>query len=455
MQLRSILFGGLTLSACSGSSSDAVVGGHNSGGGIVDILEGGGAIVTPEGGGTTGGGCTKASDCQAPKVCDPSTNACSAAIACTGHAQCGKGGICEAGTCVQNTPLGICETDDNCLGEGTCSQGHCGCGGQFFSADSIAPNVLIAMDRSNSMTEQIAGDGKSKIEIAKQAIHDLLASTSSSVQWGLKLWPGDNESCSDGPTCGTGHVFVDVGPATTDAINTVLGNANTCTKKTPIGNALGSLAGYAGLQDAGRANYVVLITDGIENCGGDGVAAATALRGQSPEVKTFVIGFSGNKDEVNPVQLKAIAEAGGTALASDPGYYQANDAAGLAAAFQSISGKVLSCSYSLSGVPEDLSLLYIFFDGVEVERKMDHSGGWDFDPSLQQLTFYNDSCLSLQQGLVTDLRIAYGCPDVSTGEGGRSPVGACLEVGAPCATPGECCGGMDCVAGACSPPVPK
>jgi len=70
-----------------------------------------------------------------------------------------------------------------------------------------------------------------------------------------------------------------------------------------------------------RENYVILLTDGLETCDGDPVAAAAALNTPlvinqpTTAVKTFVIGFG--LDAVSKANLDAIAQAGGCDLYHD------------------------------------------------------------------------------------------------------------------------------------------
>jgi hypothetical protein len=210
---------------------------------------------------------------------------------------------------------------------------------------------------------------------------------------------------SDGD-CAPGNIDVGVADMTASAINNALG-ASAPNGRTPTGDTLAALVGYAGLADPTRDNYVLVITDGMETCNGDGVAAVTALRAQTPEVKTFVVGFGG---QVDAAELNAMATAGGTARPTMPYYYQADNAAELGMAFDTIGGSVLSCSYQLATVPGNVDDLYIYLDGVAAPRDPTHQAGWDYDPATNQITFYGGDCDRLRTGQVMDLVLVYGCP---------------------------------------------
>lgn len=319
---------------------------------------------------------------------------------------CGEGQICGPdGSCVPNTTGGPCEDDKNCVGGEVCSAGICGCGGELYQAEQVPANMLIVLDRSTSMRDEIGGAG-TKWEIAHEAIGRMLDDYAGQIRFGLMLYPGLDQACDEGEECGPGAVFVDVGPDTADAIRDFLAGADTCSFGTPTAEALEVLTDYAGLEDTERANYILLITDGQSTCD-DPVPRVTALRDESPEIRTFVVGFGSS---VDPDELGDMAEAGGTARSGDPPYYQADDDASLLEALLSIGGGVLSCSFELSSVPPDEELLYIYFDEREIARDTTQTNGWDYDADTNQITFYGEACDDLQAGRVGDLVVSYGCP---------------------------------------------
>ena len=79
--------------------------------------------------------------------------------------------------------------------------------------------------------------------------------------------------------------------------------------QTPLAYSLEQVAhDFAGVEGE-RA--VVLVTDGIESCGGDPVAAARALQERGP-VPVHVIGFGlGKSEDEDAASLRAIADASG------------------------------------------------------------------------------------------------------------------------------------------------
>jgi hypothetical protein len=266
--------------------------------------------------------------------------------------------------------------------------------------------VLIVLDRSGSMDDEV-GDQGSKWEVAQEAIGKVVTQFEDDVRFGLALYPGEDLPCDDGMGCAPGHIFVDVGSETAKDIADVLGDAETCSLGTPTAEALEPLQDYPGLEDQGRPNFILLITDGQSTCA-DPVPMVEALRDQTPAIQTFVVGFGA---DVDPDELNDMADAGGTALAGDPKYYQADDAQALVDAFAEIAGSVLSCSYVLDMVPPDPDELYVYIDGMKVPRDPMHMDGWDYEPETNQLTLYGWACELLQSGQATDLEIIFGCPE--------------------------------------------
>lgn len=341
--------------------------------------------------------CTTAEMCPTGQICDPATNRCAVAdaVSCSMHSDCGPAAHCStSGTCEPSSTGDTCDAEQDCISTEGCVGGHCGCGGDQFLAEAVPPNVLIVLDKSGSMG---SGAG-SKWETAKTAINNLLTTYDGAIQFGLSLYPSDS-------SCGTGTVNVAVGPSMGSAITTTL-NATTASGSTPTGPTMNAMVTYAGLEDATRENYMLLITDGSENCGNPtSPTAATSLISETPSVKTFVIGFGSG---VNATALNDTAVAGGTALANGPPYYyQADNAAQLQMALDAIGGAVLSCTYMLDQVPEDADF-FIYFNDVLVGE--DASNGWTYDPVNNTVTFFGTSCDSLRTGAVSDLVIVHNCP---------------------------------------------
>jgi hypothetical protein len=176
----------------------------------------------------------------------------------------------------------------------------------------------------------------SKWDVVRDAIEQLLARAARGVRFGLSLYPGRDIGCTQGEPCLVGGpvaVFVDPGSATPTNITDALATAGICSYMgTPTGEALMSLADYAGLRDTTRSNYIVLLTDDPASCA-DPSSPAAALVARTPSVKTFVIGLG---TDVDAAELRALAASGGTARAAPNEYYQVDTAGDLRLAFDDI-----------------------------------------------------------------------------------------------------------------------
>ncbi|MCI0636063.1 MAG: VWA domain-containing protein, partial [Actinobacteria bacterium] len=229
--------------------------------------------------------------------------------------QCSPGHVC--------LPDGACSTNSECP-EGTeCVDGDClpggDCGETEYGIDN-PPNLLILLDRSGSMDEAI--DGRSKWEIAVEAITSTIGAWDTSIRFGLALF-------SDCDNCEPGSIFVDCASDSADQVIATLGGEPRC-PTTPIGASLNAMLGQATIQDDTRQNAILLVTDGQDTCDGDPSAEAAALLAQTISVPTYVVGFGSG---VDAGELQATAQAGGTT-----DYYQADSADGLESALSAISG---------------------------------------------------------------------------------------------------------------------
>src|SRR5262245_39695324 len=149
-----------------------------------------GADASTDSGGSDGpASCQSAVDCPGGQICDPTTHRCIGSLACQSHDECGLGAHCtRGGTCAPSNTGSPCSRNENCRPDEECIAGVCGCNGQPYTANRVQPNVLIVLDRSSSMNEDIGGG--TKWEIAKQAITDLLAAEGGQIRFGLAMYPG-------------------------------------------------------------------------------------------------------------------------------------------------------------------------------------------------------------------------------------------------------------------------
>jgi hypothetical protein len=314
------------------------------------------------------------------------------------------------------------------------------CGGELFQAAKVDSNMLIALDKSGSMADQI--QGVSKWNIARTAINAVTQQYDAQIHFGLIMFPAGNTNATE---CAVPQVSVTVGPNNHTPIASAM-DGGAPGGKTPIGGVLNACGAVPELADTSRAEYVMLVTDGMETCNGNGINAA-AQNYATKGIKTFVVGFGA---DVDPNALSGIADAGHTARNGTPAYYQADDAAGLQAAFNLIAQGALGCEFKLASAPPDPSKLFIYVNGVLQNRDTTHNNGWDYDSTTVRITFYGGLCQLVATDASAKVSIVYGCRDDSLIE--KTDGGAKLPNGAACVTNADCSGGQ-CSGGLCGQPV--
>jgi len=175
--------------------------------------------------------------------------------------------------------------------------------------------TMIVLDGSGSMWGQI--DGTPKIEIARDAIGRMLADWPTGRQLGLMAYGHRREGdCDDIET------LMPLGPLDSDVVEAAL-NDITPRGKTPIG---ASVRGAA--ETVGQNGSVVVVTDGLENCGADLCALGEELAASKSGFTAHLIGFDVEDAEG---QLACLADATGGR------YIPASGAASLTGALQQVS----------------------------------------------------------------------------------------------------------------------
>ena len=180
------------------------------------------------------------------------------------------------------------------------------------TATAELPRTIIVMDGSGSMWGQI--NGRTKLEIARETLSDVLGTIPADQQLGLMAY-GHRErgNCSDielmvPPAAGTGAEIA------------ARVNKMRFQGKTPLSEAVRQAAQV--LRSGEEAATVVLVTDGLETCEADPCALGRELEAAGLNFTAHVIGFGLTEEEGAQVACLA-KETGGQ-------YLQASDAGALA-----------------------------------------------------------------------------------------------------------------------------
>tara|TARA_R110001592_G_scaffold363371_1_gene685744 strand:+ start:379835 stop:381163 length:1329 start_codon:yes stop_codon:yes gene_type:complete len=181
-------------------------------------------------------------------------------------------------------------------------------------------NVLVIVDGSNSMWGQI--DGVAKIETAKRTLVDLVGNLSTETKVGLMAYGHNTEG-----DCEDVEILSAIGSDNRETLASQI-NVLQPKGKTPIAYSLNhSIAAFADF--SGQNNHVVLVSDGVESCGGDPCAAAQSLRDAGLNVTAHVVGFGLNAEQGG--QLECIANNTGGQ------YFDAADTAGFDVAIKQVA----------------------------------------------------------------------------------------------------------------------
>ncbi len=162
-----------------------------------------------------------------------------------------------------------------------------------------AAKAILVLDASGSMLGQI--EGRSKIEIARDVIADLVSKIGPGVHLGLTAYGHRRKGdCTDIES------LIPVGPIDAKALISTV-NSLKPKGKTPLSEAVRQAA--TALNYTEEKATVILVTDGKETCGANSCAMGRALEKSGVDFTTHVIGFDVKKEE--RAGLQCLAEATG------------------------------------------------------------------------------------------------------------------------------------------------
>jgi hypothetical protein len=321
---------------------------------------------------------------------------------------------------------------------GTTPSADNNCGVQKIDLKAGPADLLLVLDRSGSMRQDVNGVGPggtggggrrrggmtptpttmgpAKWDQVVAAVDPVVMATQDKVNWGLKLFPlGDTCGVPDGAT-------VPVGPANYNAVlNAIMMNGpGTDMGGTPTRVAIEKATAFMKGRQSGNSPYLVLATDGLPNClggfGGGGNAndatgavqaiAAAAMAG----IPTFVVGIATTMSDANDT-LNAMAVQGGRAR-NDPAvkYYPVASKDELVSVLQSITSQIASCTFPLTTPPPIPDNVAVQLDGTSVPRDMSQANGWNYSPDNHSVVLFGAPCDGLKAGTAMNVQILYGCP---------------------------------------------
>jgi hypothetical protein len=283
------------------------------------------------------------------------------------------------------------------------------CGGMDFALNAVPPNVMLVLDRSQSMTDPISANpadaGTHKWDDLNAAVTTLVDGYDNQLRLGMDLFaPVGGKSCAAGKPGAIGDV------GTGQTLLTALGKASPGSN-TPTGATMQALVGNSLLMDAARDNYAIIITDGQPNCVSGEVDVVTnaikALYSQTPSVKTFVIGL-GADQFITPGALNDWADAGHTAGTGTVRYIPAGSQAALKTALQGIAQGVVTCTFTMQQAAPDPTLITVLEGGQPVSPSP--TNGYVYDSNANTITLVGAPCDALKKTPTPPVKVIYGCP---------------------------------------------
>ncbi|AKS41186.1 VWA domain-containing protein [Wenzhouxiangella marina] len=201
-------------------------------------------------------------------------------------------------------------------------------------------NVMLVLDASGSMWGQI--DGLSKVEIAREAVDELLDDWPAAHHLGLVAY-GHNRRGD----CGDIEVLLPPGPLDTDAFRARVRGLN-ARGMTPLSAAV--IRAAEALRSSEQKATVILISDGEETCDLDPCQVGERLEAEGIDFTAHVIGFD-ISDPALQAPLRCLAERTGGR------YVNAADAAELSGSLTTLAqvateAPLPAASASLEAAPE-------------------------------------------------------------------------------------------------------
>jgi len=310
------------------------------------------------------------------------------------------------------------------------------CGARTKAAMKVPPEILILLDRSGSMNDDInnqmcrpdGGGGaatgcgaQSKWALMVPALTQVVMDTDVDVNWGLKYFPDNmSNTCNVNTTAA-----VPVGPGNGAAIRTEIMTATSANggvnsfNNTPTRSGTVGATSYLQTVTTPNKKFILLATDGLPTCGtggamDDAVAAEAAVTAANTAgFKTFVVGIStgGSADTT----LSALANAGGLPRQGTPSYYSVTTAADLAAAVRTLIGAANTCTFQIGPPPTDdgttdLKRINVIGDGVPIDRDTTHTNGYDYtDASMNSIQVYGALCDQIMTGAIHEVSVNFIC----------------------------------------------
>ncbi|HEX5660252.1 MAG TPA: vWA domain-containing protein [Polyangiales bacterium] len=300
------------------------------------------------------------------------------------------------------------------------------CGNAPIDLDTVGVNVMLAIDGSASMAPHW--------QRIKDSVSQLRAAHPES-QFGVQVFWGELPENFDqlrdkANWCGgTKQVFVDVGPNPAQQLTDSLGAAppgpgflGGVWETSPVIEPLNYyVENVTKLADPTRTNYLILLSDGNDNCFGsmfvneqDKLLAyeKIAVELGKRNIRVLPIGFDAasaaswngsnftTPPTTNFAALGTLLKFGGTGLAEVP---RVENPEQFAAVLDQVGTRVRSCRFAIPSTAGSTAInpfeLSFTINGAQVQRDRTNSNGWNFvGGDIHQLELFGDACQAVRAG---------------------------------------------------------
>jgi Mg-chelatase subunit ChlD len=291
------------------------------------------------------------------------------------------------------------------------------CGRQRFEVARKPADVLLVLDRSASMKDDVNGDEgePSKWAIVVPALKEVISATDALVHWGLELFPLGESAGECTEESYPDEIAVPVQSNNASKVNMAIDQATPEGDGTPTGDAVDEAVNYLKTLNDGNRKYILLATDGEPSCTGSTKggtkarpAATTAVTNAAAAgFNTFVVGIATTKESASET-LTALGQAGGQAPPS--GYYLASSKDELVRAMSEIAGSVATCRFPLVGKPPNPDHVGVLIGADKVAKDPASKNGWNYiDSDMTAIEVFGAPCDLIKQSDAQTVTVVFGC----------------------------------------------
>jgi Mg-chelatase subunit ChlD len=292
------------------------------------------------------------------------------------------------------------------------------CGRQTFNVTRKPADILLVLDRSGSMKDDVNGDSKapSKWDLVVPALQQVISATDASVDWGLKLFPRGDDAGECSADSYPSDIAVEIKPTNASAVNQAMSSATPKGDGTPTSDAVDEAVKYLQTIHDGNPKYILLATDGEPSCAGTTKSSSKGRTAAIAGVKaaaeadfhTFVVGIATTKSSASDT-LTDLASAGLEAP-SGSGYYLASTKDELVSAVQKIAGSVGTCLFPLNAKPPNPDHVGVTIGDHRVAHDANDVDGWNYvDSDMQAIKLFGAACDEVMSRGVDTVKVVFGC----------------------------------------------